>query len=159
MSSGARWALFSREDIPDISDPSRTYLTRWRILQTPWFGVFLHAIRLPDQDRHLHDHPWSFVSLVLRGTYVEQRPGSITARRAGSVAFRRAVDLHRILALHKSPVWTLVFVGPRRRRWGFQTREGWIESGEYFYRAEMTRLAGAGRGELLARAAKEAGHG
>jgi hypothetical protein len=64
--SERRWSLFSRFDIADVGRPG-IYLTRWRLLQTPWFGIYVHCIRRPDGDRHLHDHPWSFLSLVDTG--------------------------------------------------------------------------------------------
>lgn len=37
-------------------------------------SVRLHYICRPDNDRHFHDHPWNFVSVILRGGYVENRP-------------------------------------------------------------------------------------
>lgn len=34
----------------------------------------LHNIVTPDLDREMHNHPWSFISIVLRGGYIERRP-------------------------------------------------------------------------------------
>lgn len=34
----------------------------------------LHHICTPDLDREMHNHPWSFTSIILRGGYVERRP-------------------------------------------------------------------------------------
>lgn len=34
----------------------------------------LHNICTADLDREFHNHPWSFISIVLRGGYVERRP-------------------------------------------------------------------------------------
>lgn len=67
----ARWELFTVEDIEDL-DSSQLYLRRYRVLVTPWFGVFVHKIMLDDSDRHLHDHPWVFGTLVLSGGYDEE---------------------------------------------------------------------------------------
>ncbi|HXI82093.1 MAG TPA: hypothetical protein VNM34_14900 [Verrucomicrobiae bacterium] len=135
------WAIFSREDIPDSLHPERTYLTRWRLLQTPWFGVYLHAIREPDRDRHMHDHPWSFVSVVLRGGYLEERPDGRTGRRrAGSVCLRRAEDLHRVALLARRPTWTLVLAGWRRRSWGFDVDGLWVGHREYFASRYLPRF-------------------
>lgn len=135
-----RWALFERYDIPDAMGRG-TYLTRWRIVQTPWFGIYVHRINVYDGDRHLHDHPWSFVSVVLRGGYVEARQIDPTSKspflrfaKRGflSFAFRRAETLHRITALLRRPTWTLVLVGRRRREWGFQTSDGWKDWRTYY---------------------------
>lgn len=136
---GRRWAFLSRDDIPDLHEPWKTYLTRWRIIQTPWFGLFLHRIALPDRDRHLHDHPWSFATLILSGGYREVVPvgddpaGSTVSRtwRTGSIHRLIAEEFHSIAVLHRKPTWTLVFVGPRRRDWGFGTAKGWVDHQTY----------------------------
>ena len=144
-----RWSLFSVFRI--LNRDGSPYLTRLRILQTPWFGIYLHKIHSPDADRDHHDHPWSFVSVVLRGGYMEERkvplptlhaiPGEprqwFWARRwlhrtPFTIGFRRATDLHRITTLDRKPTWTLVIVGPRRRDWGFQTDGGWVSADDYF---------------------------
>jgi hypothetical protein len=133
------WAFCSRFDILD-EKTGDLYLRRWRIVQTPWFSIYLHKIASPDKDRDLHDHPWPFASLVLRGGYDErigvdtadaaiaQRPPHTQTVRRGwlSLAFRRATDAHRIVRLHRTPTWTLVLTGPRRRSWGFYTDRGYV---------------------------------
>ena len=63
-----RWAFFDGLNIGAEGDP---YLDRLRIIQTPWFGVYLHHIHRPDSDPDPHDHPWAFASLVLTGSYRE----------------------------------------------------------------------------------------
>lgn len=135
----ATWQLCTRFDIPSRDDPNRVYLTRWRLLQTPWFGVYLHRIHEHDTDPWLHDHPWSFVSVVLRGGYDEKlaRGGVNSRSTAGrrrwlSIARRRATDLHRITRLHRKPTWTLIIAGRRVRRWGFRTNRGWVDYRTYF---------------------------
>jgi len=131
----SRWAFMSRFDIDDPVT-GELYLRRWRIVQTPWFAVYLHKIATPDKDRDLHDHPWSFLSLILRGGYDEERlvydnglDGDMCSKmfRRGwlSLGWRRATDAHRITRLHRTPTWTLVLTGPRRRSWGFYTDAGY----------------------------------
>lgn len=125
------------------------YMRRW-ILRTPWFTLRLHNILKSDEGRDFHDHPFSFVSLILRGGYMEHRPGCNGRRFVGwwlrgsadvplcgcqryypgSVVRRRAEDLHR-LELFGRPAWTLVVTGPYRRTWGFKTTAGWIPFTSY----------------------------
>jgi hypothetical protein len=125
-----RWALMKKFVIPDWDDPSMPYLVRWRIVQTPWAAVYLHKIILDDVGRPLHDHPWSFVSIILKGAYAEQYKPDDEARtilRAWgrwSVHRMSSKAFHGITAVH-SPTWTLVLTGPRRQVWGFLTPEGW----------------------------------
>lgn len=131
-------AMWERFRVPDVNNPERTYLDRWRIIETPWASVKLHAIRLHDSPaRGAHDHPWSFVSIRLWGTYSEslyRRDGYFDrAEHRRLVTFRRAEQLHRITRLHRrAGVWTLVLCGPRRREWGFKKPgQPWVHWGDY----------------------------
>lgn len=124
------------------------YMARFWLVRTRWFSARLHHIATPDLDRHLHDHPWTFVSVVLRGGYTEARPLTVDPcfmdfpgapeiemsrlrfRSAGSVALRRATDRHRIVQIRPS-TWTLVILGPKRQWWGFYTRQGKVHWRDY----------------------------
>lgn len=135
-----RWALLERFEIPDLDDPTSNYLTRWRIIQTPWFGIYVHRFGGPDSRPTLHDHPWPFVSLVLRGGYIERRaygqPG-VTVRH---INVKRATDVHWIDQLLRTPTWTLMLVGRRRRTWGYVDPGGeWTPFDEHFHAAEFDR--------------------
>ncbi|OLE52666.1 MAG: hypothetical protein AUG51_16985 [Acidobacteria bacterium 13_1_20CM_3_53_8] len=37
-------------------------LVRFEILHTRWLRIYLHHLMRSDAERHLHDHPWPFVS-------------------------------------------------------------------------------------------------
>lgn len=151
-----RWALFERTTILDPADPSRRYLGRLRVIETPWFACFLHRFDHPDSVRHLHDHPWSFVSVVLRGGYDELfatdfdravehadgDPAPIRRWRAGSAHRIRRGEFHAISQLERRPTWTLLFVGPRRQDWGFAASGAFIDHVTY----ERTSTAGASPG-------------
>lgn len=87
----------------------------------------------PDPGIDLHDHPWKFHSLILRGGYIEERADIRTptetrshAWAAGTLHSFPLTDCHRIVLLEKKPTWTLVFRGPIRRRWGFYEPAGWV---------------------------------
>lgn len=115
-----RWALMSSYDIPC---GNRLYLRRLRLIQTPWFGIFLHETWHRDQDRDPHDHPWTFWTFVLKGGYEEivVSPDRSYRRSHPRFSFKHLNKtwFHRIIELHNSPTWTLMFVGPRTREWGF----------------------------------------
>lgn len=137
--------MLRRYDIPDLVDRSTTYLTRWRVVETPWFGVYLHAIRLPDRDPHPHDHPWPFVAMMLRGGYTEEYfdglPAALEAQasgggqvrrwRAGSIRFVPTTAFHSITGLDRAPTLTLMLVGRRRHEWGYATPSGWVHHEQY----------------------------
>ena len=48
------------------------YLLRWHVIpRNRLLNVYVHKFLRSDDDRALHDHPWWFVSLILRGRYDE----------------------------------------------------------------------------------------
>lgn len=100
------------------------YMTRYKIFRCRWFKVFLHHILRSDEDFELHDHPWSFVSIVLWKGYIEVLPKLTRRVRAGSIVRHRAEDAHRLIL--DTPAWTLVFVTGKKRLWGFHGQEGWL---------------------------------
>jgi hypothetical protein len=109
----------------DIYSGGVLYMRRWRVGPKWFLGLRLHHIVRSDADPELHDHPFSFATLILRGGYTEQlADGTRTRHGPGSVLFRSAEVLHR-LDLDK-PAWTVVLRGPIRRSWGFMTRIGWM---------------------------------
>lgn len=130
------WLFFHRLDI-EINNPRSgakdLYLRRWIIARTPLFQVMLHKIVRPDADADMHDHPWSFRSLILKGGYLEQVltttrksiqvfPGvHFQWARAGQlVGHNSEGGFHRIAALlDGKPAWTLVFTGPKKKSWSF----------------------------------------
>lgn len=114
------------------------YMGRWSLFESSWLQVRVHHLATPDLDRHLHDHPWNFVSVVLEGGYAESRPVAVdpcfngdagaedcwlTLRTAGSLASRRATDRHRITNVLPG-TYTLFFTGPKLQWWGFFTPQG-----------------------------------
>lgn len=125
------------------------YMKRWWLIGTPEkkerpAALRLHHIITRDLDRHLHDHPWPFFSLVLDGWYVEERPVSRNpcfdgdeeatyqvVRRAGDFAYRRATDRHRISAVSPGGVWTLIAIGSITHWWGFYTPHGKVYWRDY----------------------------
>lgn len=110
-------------------------LTRYYLVDSERFAVYLHHLHVSDDDRHLHDHPWDFLSVLLSSGYYEhtesvQRLGSVKAwRRRFSVLYRPAEWRHRLDLVR--PTWTLVFRFRRRREWGFVTPRGWQPWQEY----------------------------
>lgn len=128
---GSRWALYERFDIHDGLNNEELYLRRWYLIETPYFGVYLHKILLPDPDRPMHDHPWNFTAFMLRGGYYELVENGVLRHRQWSFNHKRAEWKHRIHSLLRVPTWTLIFVGRRRREWGFHTDDGWVQWDEY----------------------------
>lgn len=129
------------DGVPDVSDlPSdlieqfgEPYMRRHFLLgadsRAPGSTARFHQILRSDV-ADLHDHPWDFISVILSGTYIETTPSSEQEFGPGSVLVRTAEQLHR-LTLPSGPVWTFITISPARRRWGFQTGDGWVHWSDY----------------------------
>jgi len=168
--------IFRRKRVAS-PETGKTHFDRVYLFRCRWFGILLHRLRRPDHDRDMHDHPWSFLSIVLRGWYSEAVPGSadiqrvwIDGRLVGVeeipdglrlvpdqtrvITFfnwkrARRSDPHRISYVAPGTL-TLVFHGPRRRDWGFHTREGWVPHRKYLHLPTLTRDIRTGRFQRIA---------
>jgi hypothetical protein len=109
------------------------------------FNVVLHKVVKSD-DPIFHDHPWPYMTIVLKGGYYEHTPlfnekGQKFAefsrwRGPGSVIIRKANDYHWLELDDNNPTTTLFFMGPQQRDWGFlinktKTRQQWIQHEHY----------------------------
>jgi hypothetical protein len=126
-----RWLgrLLSGRPHQIIGSADRPYLLRWFVIPpNRWCNIYCHRFVSSD-DPVAHDHPWDFLSIMLRGSYIEEDcHGRRRWRHAGRVAFHRAEYRHRII-LDPAPTLTgpcgerscttLIITGPHRRLWGF----------------------------------------
>lgn len=96
-------------------------------IQRLGIAIRLHNILRSDAGRHPHDHPWWFLTIILRGGYYEMlfdEYGVCSTMKwhgPGSVLFRRAHTFHRLLVPtdDAKPCWTLFITGPKAQTWGF----------------------------------------
>lgn len=119
-----------------IGPPDDPYLHRWHVIhRAPGVGnVYFHIFHRSDSDRHLHDHPWDSIAVILKGAYREIREDGDTGEyfeefRAGDVVMRTAECAHRIEILE--PTWTLFVTARKRREWGFHTPQGFVHWKDY----------------------------
>ena len=114
------------------------YLHRWTLLRLRrGRGLYLHHFLGSDWSRDLHDHPKAFLSIGLRGGYVEETEGHLyygprvrTQFRAPWIRQFGPRHAHR-LRVPPRGCWTLVWVGPLERNWGFWHRRKWIDWKRY----------------------------
>lgn len=93
---------------------------RWRLISTSKFSIFFHQIYESDADRHCHNHRWNFLSLILKGGYLEEEPSrAFKLHRAGTINIRSHDQFHKLILTSK-PTWTLVITGPTiTPSWGY----------------------------------------
>ena len=104
------------------------------------FNVFLHKFLKSDPD-DVHDHPWPYATLILKGGYWEwipqfnsagQKIGEVSIWRGpGHFRISRANSYHRIELDPSVTAWTLFMPGPKQRDWGFLVRNKWVQWEEY----------------------------
>lgn len=136
-----RWGRF-RVIMDRVDD--EPYLERYYLLlkdrkRFP-FNVFLHKFLKGDPD-DVHDHPWPYFTLILRGGYWEWVPVFNTLgekineikiwRAPGHWRFCSAKSYHRIELEPGVTAWTLFVPGPKQRDWGFLVRNRWIPHDQY----------------------------
>lgn len=126
--------------VREIEVDGDKYLLRFYLKHSsPRFpGLYLHHFYRGDQDRDLHNHPWTkSVSFILTGGYAEERlpeeqkdkPRYKVSRRIvgpGSLNVIKANDFHRVDLIGRS-TWTLFTSGKKVKDWGFMLRD----TGEY----------------------------
>ena len=137
-----RW--FTKRVIPSCTASRGPLLTRYHLIATRAFGIYVHHLHVSDEDRALHDHPWSFVTVLLSSGYFEWTPTTAPRRTSArtdlrlvgyqvfcrswyprfSVLYRPAEWAHRLELVR--PTWTLVFRWRVRRAWGFFSPRGWL---------------------------------
>lgn len=101
-------------------------LVRYLLPVGRWPNAELHDIFIGDSARWLHDHPYPFLSVTLRGGGTEtiRAAGRGTVRRRmPRIRYYRSTDLHRIDSVDLGGMRTLVITGPRRRMWGFARQD------------------------------------
>ncbi len=129
-----RLIAWAERRAPDfvIGGMERPYMLRWWIgRRAKWLPcAYVHCFLRSDDDRALHDHPFSNVSILLRGSYVEHTiaAGGVHHRQrftAGDWKVRWSGKYaHRIEI--EEPCWTLFLRGPVYRKWGFHCPGGWL---------------------------------
>lgn len=123
------------------------YLIRDILFKSKYGCIYIHRFMRSDADDP-HDHPWNFYTYVMSGNYAEvfydkSKPidnGNefeslwtkvVNKRASGSLAYRRATDIHQVVVdkprnldeMEYAP-FTICFIGPRIRDWGFWSKDG-----------------------------------
>jgi len=112
------------------------------------FNVFLHKFLKSDPD-DVHDHPWPYATLIIKGGYWEWIPqfnkqglkiGEISVwRSAGSFRTAPAHSFHRIELDPDVECWTLFMPGPQKQNWGFLVNNHWVRHELYLAQKAKTK--------------------
>jgi hypothetical protein len=95
------------------------WFIRYTVFSCRHFTIYLHQLDAPAWHPECHDHPWSFLTVLLSGGYLEQVGGRKYRRLPGEILFRPAKFSHNVITPYGTS-WSLVITGPKKRQWGFQ---------------------------------------
>jgi len=137
-------ARLGRHRIIMDRENNEPYLERYYIFlrDRTWFpfNVFIHKFIKSDPD-DVHDHPWPYATLILKGGYNEWVPTfDKDGKKIGEVCHWRgpghfrisgANSYHRIELVEGVTPWTMFMPGPQRREWGFLVNNRWIHNEKY----------------------------
>lgn len=128
--SGTKWCFWRWTDVDS------EYITRLHFFKCPWFAICFHWLNKPDPEPYDHDHPVTFLSVILRGWYREQQSGYWRQPRTVKHRWFNWIDAsegvaHTIVEVAPRTL-TVCFMGPKTREWGFHTPNGWMYWKDYY---------------------------
>lgn len=104
---------------------------RWHLLRKPGVrNLYLHKYLGSDDDRALHDHPWTSWSILLWGSLIEVTENGEKRIWPLIPKFRSADFSHRLI-LRSNRALTLFYTGKKTREWGFHCPKGWVHWTEF----------------------------
>jgi hypothetical protein len=108
------------------------HFTRWELIRIPGttIRVYLHKISKADEDLHQHDHPWNFISLILKGGYAEVYGEKARVRRPMSVKYTSSTQPHQVVHLF-GITYSLVIAFGNRGEWGYMVNDEWFDHKTY----------------------------
>ncbi|MCA8938233.1 MAG: hypothetical protein KDB07_00365 [Planctomycetes bacterium] len=133
------WKLVSPKTIR-MAD-GQPYMKRLILFRTPFGGLMINHFIGGDESRCHHDHPWPFISIMVKGGYREFVPTghgeAESEHHAPCILFRPAKHTHRVEMLEPGgQCLTICITGPSERDWGFITKKGWLYWREYLAQTE-----------------------
>lgn len=121
-----RWWLFN----PYGNDQSLPDGKRHKAKYSWLPSVRIHHILREDYARDMHDHPWDARTIILKGSYYEDRlfqhkahPSILKTeeyhRKAGDTATLKFGEYHNITSVSRGGVWTMFITWKYQGTWGF----------------------------------------
>lgn len=123
-----RWVIAAQR--AKITSLSLSGCEDWRITETKFYQAYLHKYGAPDYGRHLHNHPWWNITIVLKGRILERLEEKEVELTEGSVVIRSANTFHKIVEVDPGTI-TLFITGRKKQGWGFKTEMGFMPWRKY----------------------------
>ena len=112
--------------------PDAPYMHRYMI--NLWlFSIRVHVWHRSDDKRFMHNHAFNFLTIVLKGGYIDAQEGSQDVMKAGSIRYRKANHTH-FVGWPIDPTVTLLFCGRKKQNWGFKVKNKIMRPLRFFSR-------------------------
>ena len=113
---------------PDYSK-AKPFMIRYYLLfrkRPKWFpfNILIHEMLDDDHGKGVHNHPFPFMTIILRDGYFETLKSGRHWRPAGYIGFRSANNLHRVDLKPGTRPLTLFISGPYGLRKGPRSEYG-----------------------------------
>ena len=110
-----------------VSKEGVVHFRRYRLLDTPWLRIYIHNLLVSDEDKHMHNHPWSFFTLLLKGSYEQlfYIKSKVGADCGGTIkmyerdSFTMGKNAYHKITLLTPTAWTLFFAYGKKSSWGY----------------------------------------
>lgn len=123
------------------SKTGNVHFERWAIFETKYLSLYIHKIHKEDKDLHLHSHPWNFASIILKGSYIEEKlsidlfgeeqPPILNTKKFLTISVMDRDDFHKIKSIVNGPVWSLFLTWGEHKNWYYWVNYVRIESDNY----------------------------
>jgi hypothetical protein len=128
------------------------HFRRWKIFKFKYCALYFHGIYHKDEEKHLHNHPWNYASLILKGGIYEIYQKDINSRECfhyvGPLSFikRKASWFHKLRILKDDkPVYTLFFTWGKEKDWGYNVSGMFVNHQKYRILKNQDKLQGYGK--------------
>lgn len=119
---------FLQEVLEIKSKAGELHFKRFAIFESKYLSLYFHRIYKADKDVYLHSHPWNFISLILKGSYVEGGEKQDSLKKFLTVSKMNRKGFHNIKEIKKCPVWSLFLAFGKKEPWYYLVNGEKIDS-------------------------------
>jgi hypothetical protein len=115
-----------------LGDKECPYAYRWVFI---FFGysIRIHKWIRSDDKRYMHNHPWWFLTFILKGSYTDVSNKGEEFLKRFSFRFRLANHSHYV-SIPKTGAVTILITGRPKQKWGFNVNGVFKRPLKYFYK-------------------------
>lgn len=95
----------------------KDYLERWTLFKIGRLHIRFHRIKSDDATPFLHSHPFSYISIILRGKYTETLENKELLHKRFSIIFRSSKTFHRIKNVDPKTLTLFIAISTKNSAW------------------------------------------